>query len=149
MAASRAKRAEVADRRSKAVALRLAGADYESIARSLGYTTRGAACQDITRALEANLAEQGRSVDVLREAELLRLDLLQVGAWGAATDGDPKAIEVVLKIVDRRCKLLGLDAPQRHEVITLDLIDAEIARLTAELGRDEVAAAAGVEAASG
>jgi hypothetical protein len=148
MAASRAKRAEVADRRSKAVALRLSGASFETIAALLGYTTRGAACQDITRALEASLAEQSRSADVLREAELLRLDLLQVGAWAAAADGDPKAIEVVLKIVDRRCKLLGLDAPQRHEVITLDAVDAEIARLTAELGRDETAAAAGVETAS-
>lgn len=45
------------------------------------------------------------------------------------------AIDRLLKIQERRAKLLGLDAPKRLEVITLDAVDAEIARLTAELGQ--------------
>jgi hypothetical protein len=43
------------------------------------------------------------------------------------------AIDRVLKIMERRAKLLGLDAPIRHEVITVSQIDAEIAELTARL----------------
>lgn len=137
MPASKAQRAATAERRAKAVAMRLAGADYETIAQKLGYYNRGAAYNDINRALEANVAEQRRSAEILRQEELQRLDRLQAGAWMAAASGDPKAIDVVLKIIDRRCKLLGLDAPVRHEVITLDAVDAEIARLNAELGRAE------------
>ncbi|MFC6575537.1 hypothetical protein ACFQBS_02020 [Planomonospora parontospora] len=30
------------------------------------------------------------------------------------------AMDRVLKIMDRRARLLGLDAPARHEVLTLD-----------------------------
>jgi hypothetical protein len=45
------------------------------------------------------------------------------------------AIDRLLKIQERRAKLLGLDAPARHEVVTLDALDTEIARLSAELGR--------------
>lgn len=133
MPASKAQRAATAERRAKAVAMRLAGVDYDTIAQRLGYASRGAAYTDIDRALQTRLAEQRHGADVLRQQELARLDRLQAAAWTAAASGDLKAIETVLKVIDRRCKLLGLDAPVRHEVVTLDAIDAEIARLTAEL----------------
>lgn len=43
---------------------------------------------------------------------------------------------------ERKAKLLGLDAPERREVISIDQIDREIARLTAELtDRGEAVAA--------
>lgn len=35
---------------------------------------------------------------------------------------------------ERRAKLLGTDAPTRHEVVTLDALDAQIRELEAELG---------------
>lgn len=114
--------------------MRLAGLDYETIANRLGYSSRAAAHVDITRALEANVAEMNRNGDVLRQQELQRLDRLQAGVWTAAAGGDPRAIETAIRIIDRRCKLLGLDAPVRHEVVTLDAIEAEIRRLSAELG---------------
>ena len=44
------------------------------------------------------------------------------------------AIDRVLAIMDRRAKLMGLDAPIKTEVITLDYIQQEIARLEATLG---------------
>lgn len=137
MAASRAQQATTADRRAKAVAMRLAGLDFQTIATRLGYASRGAAHTDITRALEANVAEMHRNADVLRQEELDRLNRLQAGVWPAAAAGDPKAVQSVLGIIDRRCKLLGLDAPIRHEVVTLDAIDNAIQQLTAELGRDQ------------
>lgn len=113
--------------------MRLAGVDYETIAERLGYPSRGAACTDITRALEQAVAEQRHDLEVLRQQELARLDRLQAGVWAAAVAGETKSAETALKVIDRRCRLLGLDAPQRHEVVTMSVIDAEIARLEAEL----------------
>jgi hypothetical protein len=31
-------------------------------------------------------------------------------------DGNPAYLEGVFRCIDRRCKLLGLDAPNRHEI---------------------------------
>ena len=38
-----------------------------------------------------------------------------------------------IRIMERRAKLLGLDAPTKHEVITIDAIENEIRKLNAEL----------------
>lgn len=159
MPASKAQRAATAKRRSEAVALRLTGLDYETIAQRLGYASRGAAYTDITRSLEASIAEQRRNTETMREEELRRLDQLLLEAWGVlkrehitvshgriirGDDNQPipddsqvlQAIDRILKIQERRAKYLGLDAPTR-QVVSLDAIDDEIARLSAELGEPE------------
>ena len=46
----------------------------------------------------------------LRQLELLRLDQLQAAHYPAAMGGDAAAAARVLSIMDRRAKLLGLDA---------------------------------------
>lgn len=136
MPASKAQRTKTAERRSKAVQMRIAGADWESIATTVGYASRGAACTDVTRALEAATAEMTRDVDTLRTLELSRLDKLQASFWVQALRGDTDAARTVLGIIDRRCKLLGLNAPERHEVITLSAMEAEIMRLERDLAAD-------------
>lgn len=172
MPASKAKRADTAQRRKQAIDMRMAGASFQQIADTLGYTTRGAACQDISRALEQSVAEQTRSVESYREEELQRLDALLAEAWAVLKrqhvtvshgrlirdesdepilDDGPtlSAIDRILKIQERRAKLLGLDAPQRHEVVSIDAVDAEIARLTAELGLNEAGPVEGAAPAAG
>lgn len=168
---TRVQRIAIAERRAKAVNMKLAGAKYAEIATELGYKSPGAACQDITRALEQAVAEQSRSIELLREEELQRLDLLLAEAWAVlkrqhvtvshgkivcGEDGRPleddgpvlQAIDRILKIQERRAKYIpGLEAAQRHEVVTMDAIEAEIARLTAELGADETREAAAPETA--
>ena len=134
MTTSKAQRARIAERRAKAIQLRLAGADWQTIADRLDYSSRGAACQDVTRALEANMAEQRTSIAVYRETELMRLDQLTVevvrvlrnrhyvvtqsgrvvndpNTGNPLTDDSPalQAVDRLLKIQDRRAKLLGLD----------------------------------------
>jgi len=116
MPASKAQRAKTAKRRTQAIELRVSGMDWQSIANELGYASRGAAWTDVTRALEANLAEMSQKVDVLREQEALRLDQLQEAVWPHARNGDVRAVEAVLKVIDRRVRLFGLDAPQRADV---------------------------------
>jgi DNA-binding CsgD family transcriptional regulator len=53
-----------------------------------------------------------------RDLELSRLDEMQDSFYEVATAGDPKAAEVVFKAMDRRAKLLGLDAPEKKQVET-------------------------------
>jgi hypothetical protein len=54
----------------------------------------------------------------------------QIDAWNSVRSWE-----------ERRAKLTGVDAPTRHEVLTIDMIDAKIAALEAEMGvRDQLAA---------
>lgn len=120
MSASKAKQAQVADRRAKAIAMYLAGADWQAIADALGYASRGAAHTDVTRALHANLQVEAEQVAEFRNVETLRLNRLQAAFWPKALKGDPKAAEVVLKCIAGRSKLNGVDAPVRTEVTGAD-----------------------------
>lgn len=120
MGMSKAKQAEVAVRRIKAIGMRTSGARWDDIAQALGYDSRASAYNDVSRALEANRAELALSVDALREQELERLDLLQRKATNeleSESEGTVlAAIDRLIKISESRRKLLGLDAPIRHEV---------------------------------
>jgi hypothetical protein len=51
----------------------------------------------------------------LRELELMRLDQLQAAHYKQALKGDAVAAQRVLAIIDRRAKLLGLDAASEAE----------------------------------
>jgi hypothetical protein len=158
MAVSRAKRADIADRRAKLIKYRLAGRAYDDIYEELGYSSAHAASRDFSRALESNIAEQRTSMEVYREAELMKLDDLTTKAMNVLLTrhfvttqagkivehpetGQPllddgpvlHAIDRLLKIGDRRAKLLGLDAPQRLEVLSIDAIDDQIRGLTEQL----------------
>jgi len=35
-------------------------------------------------------------------------------------NGDPRFLEIIMKCIDRRCKLMGLDEPQKHEIAGKD-----------------------------
>lgn len=127
MPASRAQRALTAERRSKALNMRLAGLSYQQIADALEYADRAAACKDITRALELHQREAAQSTELLRTAEAARLDLLQSAMWPDAMDGQVRPAETVLKIIDQRIRLFGLGAVQK----TVDsAVDAWLNHLT-------------------
>jgi hypothetical protein len=73
--------------------------------------------------------------DEVRKQELDRIDRLQVAVWNRALKGDDKAINTVLRLMERRARLLGLDAAQRvqAEVVSYDGhrdIDGEIRNST-------------------
>ena len=116
MPASRAKQAETAGRRADLIRLRRAGRSFDSIAAELGYASRQAASKDFIRAIEQRRDEQAAEVSVYRQEMNERLDALLEAAWPDATIGDPKAIETVLKVLDRQAKLNGLDAPVKSEL---------------------------------
>jgi hypothetical protein len=83
----------------------LIGHTYQAIADELGYANRGT----VHRLVKTALADHEMdSVDELRQLELDRLDRLQYAYWAKALEGDLDAAHIVLKILDRRLKLLAL-----------------------------------------
>lgn len=117
MPASKAQRAAAAEKRKKAVALALAGMDWQSIADQTGYASPGAACTAVNEALKIHLREQNDLVDQYRTIQIAQYDRLQAAFWPKAiTEKDPKAAEVVLKCIAGRSKLTGTEMPARTEL---------------------------------
>lgn len=113
MPASRTQQSATAERRARAMSLRASGATLDLIQQTLGYSGRAAVSKDLSRAMAQAVADQKQSADELRALELMRLDRMQRGLWAAAAGGDPRTAETVLKIIDRRCRMLGLDSVPR------------------------------------
>lgn len=143
---------ESAERDAHACRLRAQGRSFQQIANELGIHSKSAARSMVQRALVATVQEAG---DELRVLELERLNLLLDTAWRVMetvhyahsqgrvvklddvplVDSAPvlAAMDRILKIMERRAKLVGLDAPVRHTVMTVDMLDAEIADLEQKL----------------
>ncbi|MFG2532720.1 hypothetical protein [Streptomyces sp. NPDC048516] len=155
MPRNKAEQAEVADRRKHLVALRRQGVRYDDERiTTLGYATPGAARKDFIRALEQARDEQAAEVSVYRQEENERLDALLEAAWPRATKPHPvfdkegnvvaeeidmRAVDTVLRLMDRRAKLNGLDAPVRTELSGPDggavpLGNGSLAELNALIG---------------
>jgi len=117
--------------------LKLAGKSYRTIARKLDFRGPSGAHKAVSAYLRKTLTAPS---DELRRIELERLDRLQVIAWKRVTvSADLKAISTVLKIMERRAKLLGLDAPQAFTIEDIEGIAQNVVKVvTAEVG-DELA----------
>ena len=96
----------------KALDLRLAGASYRQIGSQLK-VSHVQAQRDVHHMLQEVAGEPAEKV---RHAELARLDRLLLAHWPAAVSGDQKATAMVLQIMDRRARYLGLDAPQKIDL---------------------------------
>lgn len=103
-------RALAAERRRRAVEMALGGATYQQIAQGMGYANRGTVHRIVQQALRQREVE---SIDEMRQLELDRLDALQAAQWEVALEGDVHAAAVILKVMDRRCRPLGLYASYR------------------------------------
>ena len=123
---------EIQERRKKALTLRLGGATYAEIGDALG-VSNWTAWQDIHKSL-ADIPKA--EADQLREEEVARLDRMQRAVWGDALKGDLKAMQMVVKIIDRRAKLLGLDAPQQVELSGEVDLDATVRKILAATEED-------------
>lgn len=96
----------------RALDLRRTGASYREIATALNMSL-GNAHKLVKRGLTRNLAKCNELADEIRTLELDRLDALQTYLWEKARRGNATAIDRVLKIMERRARLLGLDKPER------------------------------------
>lgn len=97
-------------RQQQAVELRRAGRSYREIARQVGIGV-ASAHRLVAGAIAEVRATVAEDVAELRALELSRLDGMLGGLWPQARCGNLGAVDRVLKIMERRAKLLGLDAP--------------------------------------
>lgn len=128
-----ATRAKRIDQRAKAVTMRIAGYSPEEIAEELGYTTTRAVSDDIYGVMVASLTLPDRQIDILREIEIRRMDMMLKALMPGIERGNTRSVEVGIRLLERRAKMLGLDSATKVEVFTIDTIDAQIAKLTEEL----------------
>lgn len=91
-------------RRTKATELAFRGMTYQAIADELGYANRGTVHRIVQNALYVNQVE---SIDEHRLLELARLDDMHQVLWPKAMNGDVAAVNTLLKISERRCRMLG------------------------------------------
>jgi DNA-binding transcriptional MerR regulator len=112
------------ERRRRIITLRKRGMTYEQIADVLAEGRDGGEPIKVTWNHVAHLVkrylnnvdrEGTESIEELRVLENERLDEL-LATWGPrARDGDARAANVVLRLMERRAKMNGLDAAQRIE----------------------------------
>ena len=121
---------------TEALRLRSKGLTYQKVADLIG-TSKQTAYNRVQRALAAIPKE---AVDEYRKLENERLDELLELVLKKAHDPDNKAamfaVDRALAIFERKGKLNGTDAPVKTVTVTVDALDMEIARLSAELGVD-------------
>lgn len=142
-----------AQRAAQAAELRSKGWTYSRIAAEVGYTHRADAYNAVKKVLEETVREAGENV---RALELERLDRLEAAANEVLErehvtvsngrvvvlnetplpDDGPvlAAIDRLLKIQERRAKLLGLDAPTKQAITISPERAAALEQLVEELG---------------
>jgi hypothetical protein len=158
---------------AQAVDLRRRNLTYRQIAAQMGFRSVASAHEAVARGLADMLLEPANE---LRQMEAERLDEMARSAWRVLyekhvhvtaagkiavnpEDGKPliddgvvlKAIDSLLKISERRAKLLGLDQPTRvrAEVEHVDSLDQEIEDLLARLAGGGERAPAGQAGSEG
>jgi hypothetical protein len=135
-------------RQNDALSLRQSGKTFAEIAAKLGYSDHSGARNAVMAALRENVAEPNAE---MRALELSRLDALQSALWSSALGGKLGSVDRVLKLMERRAKILGLDAPppKTAEGDLDDLIQREFDRINGLEEHDGLGQAATARSASG
>lgn len=107
-----AARARKLKHQAQALHLRRSGLSYPEIGRRLGLSTSRSHAL-VQLGLEDARRQITASSDDLRTEEVSRLDGMLDKFYTKAVKGDVAAADRVLKIGERRARLLGLDAPIR------------------------------------
>ena len=115
-------KAVAAVKRAKVVEAVANGATYEQAAQQAGYATRSGAYKAFWRALGDRQAD---SVDQHRTLEVQRLDALQAAMWDKPLAGDIKALNAVLRIIEQRSRLLGLDKLEAEPAGSGSVVDPD------------------------
>jgi hypothetical protein len=98
------------DKAEQGYELKKQGKTWGEVARIVGYDSPEAARVETTRWLTSVAVNSSieRREEIL-ELELERLDSLLSAVWDQAMDGDTKAVDSALKVINTRAKLLSLD----------------------------------------
>ena len=104
-----------AELKKTAYKLRITGLSYRRIGDQLGIS-HVTAFVWVKETLEALRKECKELAETYRDMELERLDEAQTAIYNKVLKGDVAAIDRLLKIQERRSKLLGLDAPTKQDI---------------------------------
>ncbi len=124
------RRIKTTERQREALELRKVGETYQVIAAKLGYRSRSGAMAAVESALHKTLIEPAEE---LRTLYTERLNAILTICWPQMLSGDLKAVETVLKVLDRIANLHGLDAPAKLDI---QMVEDEVKALAAKLGLD-------------
>ena len=83
----------------------IAGKSFADLEREYGYSNASRLFHRGLKRPENQLIARQAQIQL----EALRLDGLQGAIWPRAMAGEPRAIEVALKLLERRARMLGLD----------------------------------------
>jgi hypothetical protein len=103
-----------AEIKAKVLDFRLSGMTQSDIGRELGIT-QSRVCQIITAHLVELSRENTEQGEKLLEYELQRLNALLVAHWPLRKD--TRHAQTILSVLERRHKLLGLDAPTKVQQV--------------------------------
>jgi hypothetical protein len=107
------------------------------IAKEVGYANPSSAHHAYERALLRVIHDD---VNAIRKLEQDRLDIATAAIWAEVLQGNVQAVMALVRLMERRAKLLGLDMPTRTQievnVYERDTFDAEVARLVSLLGSE-------------
>lgn len=122
------------DLAQRVLSLRRAGAKFDVIAAQLNIMS-----DEAVALCDYALSQTNPDVSAALEAD--RLDRLHMAVWGAAQQGDPKAVDTVLKIAAERHKVLADPRPNDHAL--RNAFDAAVESSTHVTEVDQAAVEAG------
>ena len=117
------KQLSIQRRAEEAYRLRCKGSTWEEVARACHFRNGNVAASEVRIMLtkmQVRMDNESR-VEILN-MEMDRLDSLQAAVWDQAMDGDYKAVDTVLKVMNHRAKLLGLDEAQPTNVTNTTIL---------------------------
>jgi hypothetical protein len=107
------------ERELEAVRLRRAGVEYHDIGDKLGMSESGAYLA-VKRVLDRMMAQANETQAENLTLDLQRINVMLVGLWPKVLAGDPQAIVAALRVLERRARMLGYDAPAKVAPTTPD-----------------------------
>lgn len=118
-----------AERARRAFELRKAGKSLREIGEALA-VSHETIRKDLAEVLTAYREEAVDKHKAIVAIELARLDDMLFGLWMKARDGNTRSVDAVLRIMERRAKLLGLDAPAAARTVQLSMTPTEIVQMS-------------------
>lgn len=125
MSKTSAAKARMLKHQEQALLLRRSGLSYAAIGQRIGLS-KSRAHALVQMGLEDARQQIVTQSDELRTEEISRLDGMLAKVYAKAAKGDLQAVDRVLKIGERRAKLLGLEAPVRIEATGKDGAPIEV-----------------------
>lgn len=122
---------EIAQKRAEILELRKAGMTFPAIAKAMGYKDHSGVVKAYQKAMHETLAQPANEI---RELEVARLDQMWQTWYPKAVGGNAGALDRCLRIMERRARLLGLDAPTQMRLMVDDQTAREIEELSRQLG---------------